>query len=105
MATPQNRGKQGARSTAGRFPKGVSGNPGGRPQGLGTYIRTETQDGQAIADFMLAVMKDPARKVDQRMEAATWLADRGFGKPAQVIAHGGDGENLAPIILTWGESE
>jgi hypothetical protein len=61
--------------------------------------------GQAIADFMLAVMKDPARKVDQRMEAATWLADRGFGKPAQVIAHGGDGENLAPIILTWGESE
>jgi hypothetical protein len=39
------------------------------------------------------------------MEAATWLADRGFGKPAQVIAPGGDGENLAPIILTWGESE
>jgi len=52
---------------------------------------------------MLAVMTDSGRKIDQRMEAATWLADRGFGKPAQVIAHGGDGENLAPIILTWGD--
>ena len=30
MATPQNRGKQGVRTAAGRFPKGVSGNPGGR---------------------------------------------------------------------------
>lgn len=66
---------------------------------------TETQDGQAIADFMFAMVKDTNRKIDQRMEAATWLADRGFGRPAQVIAHGGDGENLAPIILTSGESE
>jgi hypothetical protein len=103
MATPQNRGKQGARTTAGRFPKGISGNPGGRAPGLGTYIRTKTQDGHAIADFMLAVMTDTGRKIDQRMEAATWLADRGFGKPAQVLEHGGDPETLAPIILTWGD--
>jgi hypothetical protein len=34
---------------------------------------------------------------------ATWLADRGFGKPAQVLAAAGDGEDLAPIILTWGD--
>jgi len=102
-ATPQNRGKQGARTTAGRFPKGISGNPGGRAPGLGTYIRTKTQDGHAIADFMLAVMTDTGRKIDQRMEAATWLADRGFGKPAQVLEHGGDPENLAPIVLTWGD--
>ena len=105
MATPQNRGKQGARTAAGRFPKGVSGNPGGRAPGLGTYIRTKTQDGHAIADFMLAVMTDTSRKIDQRMEAATWLADRGFGKPAQVLAHAADGENAVPIHLTWGDSE
>jgi hypothetical protein len=104
MTTPQNRGKQDVRTASGRFPKGVSGNPGGRAPGLGTYIRTRTQDGHAIADFMLAVMTDTGRRIDQRMEAATWLADRGFGKPAQMLATAGD-EGVPPIILTWGDSE
>jgi hypothetical protein len=34
------------------------------------------------------------------MEAATWLADRGFGKPIQALEHGGrDGEPLIPADL------
>ena len=53
------------------------------------YVRAKTNDGRTIADFMLSVMADTNRKLDQRMEAATWLADRGFGKPSQVIEHGG----------------
>jgi hypothetical protein len=51
---------------------------------------------------MLEVMADPNRKLDQRMEAATWLADRAFGKPAQVLEHGGDPDHRVPIVLTWG---
>jgi hypothetical protein len=67
------------------------------------YVRARTKDGRTIADFMLAVMADPSRKLDQRMEAATWLADRAFGKPAQVVEHGGDLDHRVPILLTWGE--
>jgi hypothetical protein len=67
------------------------------------YVRAKTNDGKTIADFMLSVMVDRNRKLDQRMEAATWLADRGFGKPAQVLAHGGDPDSPVPIRLTWGD--
>ena len=105
MPAPQNRGKQGIiRTRAGQFRKGASGNPGGRPQGFGVYIRKRTKDGETIADFMLAVMADPNRKLDQRMEAAAWLADRAFGKPAQVLEHGGGPDHRAPIVLTWGDA-
>jgi hypothetical protein len=80
---PQPRGKA-SRGRGRPFPKDCSPNPGGR----------------IIADFMLAVMADPNRKLDQRMEATTWLADRAFGKPAQVVEHGGDPDRRAPILLT-----
>jgi len=66
------------------------------------YVRVKTNDGRTIADFMLSVMADTNRKLDQRMEAATWLADRGFGKPSQVLEHGGNPDHRAPIVLTWG---
>jgi hypothetical protein len=66
------------------------------------YVRAKTNDGKTIADFMLSVMADTNRKLDQRMEAATWLADRGFGKPAQMLQHSGS-EIPVPIALTWGD--
>jgi hypothetical protein len=35
-----------------------------------------------------------------RLEAATWLCDRGFGKPVQALEHAGtDGEPLIPLTL------
>jgi hypothetical protein len=37
-------------------------------------------DGQAIADYMFAVLTSEAEKTSDRMAAATWLADRGFGR-------------------------
>lgn len=84
-----------ARKPVGRpFPKGVSGNPGGRPAGLGSYIREKTDDCREVADFFLAVMRGAALvhedgEVDfpairERMEAGKWLGDRGAGKVAEV---------------------
>jgi hypothetical protein len=74
-----------APSVVGRpFPQGVSGNPGGRPKGLARYVRELVgDDGGTIADFMLGVLEDDSERTETRIQAATWLADRGFGKPTQ----------------------
>ena len=42
-------------------------------------------DGQAIAEYMFSVMTDERAKTADRLEAAKWLADRGFGKPVQAV--------------------
>ena len=70
------------------FRKGVSENPGGRPKGLASYVREQTLEGEELADFYLAIFR--GEKIDRkkpglrrRMEAGTWLSDRGFGKAVQ----------------------
>jgi hypothetical protein len=70
-----------ATSVGGRpFPKGVSGNPGGRPKGLARYVRELVgDDGRRIADFMLSVLDDETERTETRLKAAEWLADPGFG--------------------------
>ena len=80
------------RDPSGHFAKGVTGNPGGRPRGLASYIRQQTSDGQKLVDFVMKVFdgeeidgQKPGTRM--RMEAATWLSDRGFGKPVQGILH------------------
>jgi hypothetical protein len=80
----QNSGETAPIAVGRPFPQGVSGNPGGRPKGLARYVRELVgDDGQRIADFMLGVLEDDTERTETRMQAATWLADRGFGKPTQ----------------------
>ena len=47
-------------------------------------IRESTRDGREIADFMLAVFRDKGNDLRMRADAATWLADRAFGKPSSA---------------------
>jgi hypothetical protein len=51
-------------------------------------------DGHEIAEFMLSVMDDERARNADRIEAAKWLADRGFGKAALVIEAGLSPEHL-----------
>lgn len=82
-----------------RWKKGQSGNPGGQPKGLLRLIREETEDGAKLVNFMLAVFDgEHGAKLADRMAAATWLADRGFGRPVQAMeVTGAGGAPLLPL--------
>ena len=72
------------------FPKGQSGNPGGRPRSLAPYIREITGNGEELVDLMVTVMRGESingmkPRIKDQIDAATWLSDRGFGKPITQI--------------------
>jgi len=78
---------------------GQSGNPNGRPltvSSLSRYVHQETERGIEIVNLFLAVMrgeKIPWRNsrrtrlptLGERLLAAQWLADRGWGKAREMV--------------------
>src|SRR5262245_61417226 len=65
--------------------RGVSGNPGGRPKGLARRVRELVgSDGHEIVDFMFETMSNAKARTADRLDAAKWLADRGFGKATEI---------------------
>jgi hypothetical protein len=104
MANAQNNGETVAGGVVGRpFPKGSSGNPGGRPKGLARYVRELVgADGRGIADYMLSVLGDEAERTETRIQAATWLADRGFGKAPATMNTGDGGPAVIKVVSCFG---
>ena len=49
--------------------------------GFREQIKVSTADGSELVEVVLGVLRDQNASNRERMEAATWLADRGFGKP------------------------
>ena len=80
------------------FQPGNRANPGGRPKGLAALVREQTDDGAELVAFMLRVLRGRKQPTRLRMEAAAWLADRGFGKVPMPLEHGGPGG--APLRFT-----
>ena len=71
---------------------GQSGNPGGRPKGLAALVRAQTKDGKELVDLMIGVLRGKLivngkrPSFGDRIKAAEWLADRGWGKSVETIA-------------------
>ena len=68
--------------------------------GFHNYIQERTSDGSDLTDFVLSVFRDENATNKERMDAATWLADRGFGKPG--VNTGGQAPCIGDFTITIG---
>lgn len=67
----------------GRFVKGVSGNPGGRPKAIENVRDLARQHTEQALEALVAVVKSPKASDSAKVQAATALLDRAWGKPHQ----------------------
>jgi hypothetical protein len=68
------------------FPKGISGNPGGRPKVLGDVQELARQKSPEAITTLANIMQDEKAPPAARVAAANALLDRGYGKPTQPIS-------------------
>jgi hypothetical protein len=68
------------------FPKGVSGNPGGRPKVLGDVQELAREQSPQAINTLAKIMNDEKTPPAARVAAANALLDRGYGKPTQPIS-------------------
>jgi hypothetical protein len=81
------------RLSNGRFPRGVSGNPGGQPKGLAD-VRELARQHTATAINCLAHIAEKGKTEMAQIAASTALLDRAWGRPTQPIA--GD-DDMPPV--------
>ena len=77
------------------FQPGQSGNPSGRPKVNGELQELARKHTGAALKALIEALTDERLKV----QAASALLDRGWGKPAQALT-GGDGGDLMIQIVT-----
>ena len=100
---PENRAKTGVsmlmeRSDQGRFVKGVSGNPGGRPREIhGIRDLARQYAGDAI-ETLASIAKNPKLSASARVAAASCLLDRAFGKSIQYSENVNMNGNLEEFL-------
>jgi hypothetical protein len=93
---PENRGYQ----DVGKFIKGVSGNPGGRPRVAG-HVRELARKHTAGALRTLAeIMEDSTAPAQARIVAACALLDRAYGKPCPDTEY-----NDSPVTIVISERD
>lgn len=68
---------------------------------MASQIQKETKDGAEVVAFWLGVFRNTTAKLTYRMEAAEWLADHGFGRPAQAVQVTGDEGGPMEVTVVW----
>ena len=75
------------------FPKGVSGNPGGRPKQVHELMEMARGLSAEGIEELAAIMRDKELPPAMRMAAIDRILDRGMGKPVQPTA-----ADLTPML-------
>ncbi len=88
--TPENRDKPRGRDATGRFHKGASGNPGGRPASVKEVQVHASQFTIEMVEIQVEIARDKRRSAADRIKAADKVLDRACGRPAQPITGEGD---------------
>lgn len=88
----------------GRFRKGQSGNPGGRPKLIGHVRELAQAQTEKSIRKLVQILDDKKAPHAAQVAAARELLDRGWGKPALPI---GGTDDLPPIrsVLELSEAE
>ena len=82
-----------------KFPKGKSGNPGGRPKVLGEVQELARQYAPTVI-VELARLALRAKNETARIAAIRELLDRGYGKPRQALeVSAPEGDPLDPLRM------
>ncbi len=84
-STPANRTEQG------RFQKGVSGNPNGRPAVAMDIRRFARQHTQEAFQKLIDIMRNEDAPIAEQRASAMAIIERGYGKPIQQVGTGGPG--------------
>jgi len=87
--TPANRTK------AGRFKKGVSGNPDGRPKQLREFRVTCREMSGEILATLAGIVRDPTERSADRIKAGSIVLAYGYGNPSQPIEFAKDDDGNA----------
>jgi hypothetical protein len=89
-----------------KWTKGQSGNPGGRPSGLGEIREIARQHTDGAIETLVRVMGDKEASPSAQVAAASALLDRGWGRPAQTIdANINNQESFSDVLRRISESK
>lgn len=79
----------------GKFIKGQSGNPGGRPREIGDVRALARERTEKALLTLERVMDDMSAPPSARVAAANALLDRGYGKPTTIIENQSDAPEIS----------
>lgn len=79
--------------------KGVCHNPGGRPKGLAAEVREAVSQGKDLIEFHLRILHDEGQKTADRISAAEWLTNRGFGKAVEMVMNLSETEDSKKLAV------
>ena len=73
--------------------------PGNDRGGVGRVLIIDNWGGRELVEVVLGVLRYQTARHKERMDAATWLADRGFGKPTVNAAAQAPGIGDFTIVI------